>query len=326
MLVDALRRRLGDPGAASFQLMGEDLALLSGEDLAAAGAAWHEALARVPEALRARLVAELDGVQREAHRLVRKYNRSVGARIAGYVELGRRCGFAYPWPVVAILGLEQVLAGMRQNRVYGLVGEAARRLGWRALWQLADGSEDVLRRTNRGIFADSVPTVLMGLRAHALAAGGEAELGRALVDGPLPPLFDEECRALARGLADGLAVADGEARFAALAALTLRHFCREQAIFTHHIGPPPSRPESPVIRRLLSIRAVPAPVVRQGAVMLEPYRLPRGFDLRDHAARVAVFGRAFVSSVTGSLADYRAAAAHVVARWGRPGERPPIGV
>jgi hypothetical protein len=36
MLVDALRRRLNDPRAHSFQLMGEDLALLDGADFAAA--------------------------------------------------------------------------------------------------------------------------------------------------------------------------------------------------------------------------------------------------------------------------------------------------
>jgi hypothetical protein len=42
--------------------------------------------------------------------------------------------------------------------------------------------------------------------------------------------------------------------------------------------------------------------------------------MRDHDARVALFARAFVDSVTRSTADYRVAAAHVVARWGRPGE------
>ena len=323
MLVDALRRRLGDPEAASFQLTGEDLVLLTGDDLARAGADWQAALARVAEPLRPRVVDELGAVQREAHRFLRKYNRSVGARIAGYVELGRRCRFAYPWPVVAVLGIEQVLSGMRQNRVYGLVGEAARRLGWRALWQLSDGGDDVLRRTNRGIFADSVPTVLLGLRAHALAGAGEPALAAALLDGPLPPVCDEECRAVARGLRDGLALVDPAARFTALARLTLRHFGREQAIFSHHIGPPPARATSPVVRRLMAIRAVPAPVVRRGQVRLEPFALPPDFDLRDHATRVALFGRAFVESVTGSAADYRLAAAHVLRRWGRPGERLP---
>lgn len=321
MLIDALRRRLGDPEAQSFQLLGEDLVALTGSDLWEAARAWQEALGRVPAQHRARADEELTALQGEAHRFLRKYNRSVHTRVAGYVELGRRCRFAYPWPVVAILGIEQVMEGMRHNRVYGLVGEAARRVGWRALAQLTDGSEDVLRRTNRGIFADSLPTVLLGLRAAALRVGGEAALAEALLDGPLPPTFDEECRGLARALYDGLAIADARARFAALSRLTLRHFAREQAIFTHQIGPPPSRPQPLLLRRLLAIRAVPAPLVDGGRVRLAPFALPRGFDMRDHAARVALFGRAFVESITGSVADYRVAVGHVIARWGRPGER-----
>lgn len=321
MLIDALRRRLGDPDAQSFQLAGEDLIALTGEDLADAARAWQAALERVPVEHRARVDAELGALQHEAHRFLRKYNRSVHARLAGYVEIGRRCQFAYPWPVVAILGIEQVMEGMRHNRVYGLVGEAARRVGWRALAQLTDGSEDVLRRTNRGIFADSLPTVMLALRAAELRRGGEAALAGALLDGPLPPTFDDECRALARALYDGLAIADAHRRFETLARLTVRHFAREQAIFTHQIGPPPSRPQPALLRRLLAIRAVPAPVVAGGRVRLAPFALPAGFDLRDHAARVSLFGRAFVDAITGSVDDYRVAVAHVVARWGRPHER-----
>ena len=321
MLIDALRRRLGDPDAQSFQLAGEDLIALTGEDLADAARAWQAALERVPVEHRARVDAELGALQHEAHRFLRKYNRSVHARLAGYVEIGRRCRFAYPWPVVAILGIEQVMEGMRHNRVYGLVGEAARRVGWRALAQLTDGSEDVLRRTNRGIFADSLPTVMLALRAAELRRGGEAALAGALLDGPLPPTFDDECRTLARALYDGLAIEDAHQRFETLARLTVRHFAREQAIFTHQIGPPPSRPQPAVLRRLLAIRAVPAPVVAGGRVRLAPFALPAGFDLRDHAARVSLFGRAFVDAITGSVDDYRVAVAHVVARWGRPHER-----
>jgi hypothetical protein len=324
MLVDALRRRLGDPDAQSFQLLGEDLSALTGEDLMDAARAWQVALERVTPALRARVSDELTTLQRDAHRFLRKYNRSVHARLAGYVEIGRRCRWAYPWPVVAMLGIEQVLTGMRHNRLYGLVGEAARRLGWAALDQLSDGSEDVLRRTNRGIFADSLPTVLLALRAHALREAGEAAVAEALLDGPLPPTFDEECRALARALYDGLGVRDATERFGALSRLTTRHFAREQAIFSYQIGPPPSRAQPRVIRRLLAIRAVPAPVIADGRVTLAPFALPAGFDLRDHAARVALFGRAFVDSVTRSVDDYRSAAAHVTARYGRKSERPDI--
>lgn len=324
MLIDALRRRLGDPDAQSFQLAGEDLIALTGADLADAARAWQGALGRVPEAYRARVDGELTALQHEAHLFLRKHNRSVHARLAGYVEIGRRCRFAYPWPVVAILGIEQVMKGMRQNRVYGMVGEAARRVGWRALVELIDGSDDVLRRTNRGIFADSLPTVMLALRADGLRRGGEAALAGALLDGPLPPTFDDECRALARALYDGLAIDDPQERFATLARLTVRHFGREQAIFTHQIGPPPSRPQPAMLRRLTRIRAVPAPIVADGRVKLAPFPLPAGFDLRDHAARVSLFGRAFVDSITGSIDDYRVAVAHVVARWGRPRERAAI--
>ena len=307
-----------------FSSLGEELIALTGEDLAEAARAWQAALERVPAAQRARVGEELTALQRDAHGFLARYNRSVHARLAGYIEIGRRCRFAYPWPVVAILGIEQVMEGMRQNRLFGLVGDAARRLGWRALAQLTDGSEDVLRRTNRGIFADSLPTVLLALRADERRRGGEVAVAEALLNGPLPPTFDEECRALARALYDGLAIADPRARFAALAQLTTRHFAREQAILTYQIGPPSRRPQPAVLRRLLAIRAVPAPVVVDGRVTLAPFPLPAGFDLRDHAARVSLFGRAFVDSVTRSVDDYRAAAAHVVGRWGRPGERATI--
>jgi hypothetical protein len=45
--------------------------------------------------------------------------------------------------------------------------------------------------------------------------------------------------------------------------------------------------------------------------------LPRGFDILDHAARVELFGQAFVRSVTHDEADYRAAVAYVLRRFGR---------
>jgi hypothetical protein len=321
MLIDVLRRRLGDPDAQSFQLSGEDLIALTGEDLAEAAREWQAALERVPAAYRARVADELAALQAKAHRFVRKYNRSVHARVAGYVELGRACRFAYPWPVVAILGIEQVMEGMRQNHFYGLVGEAVKRLGWRALAQLTDGSEDVLRRTNRGIFADSVPTVLLGIHADALRSAGEIAVADALLDGPLPPTFDGECRTLARALYDGLAIAEPNRRFETLARLTSTHFGREQAIFTHQIGPPPSRPQPAILRRLLAIRALPAPVIAGGRVRLAPFALPAGFDLRDHATRVDALGRAFVDPVIANVDDYCVAVDHVVARWGRPGER-----
>jgi hypothetical protein len=321
MLVEALRRRLGDPQARSFQLMGEDLALLTGGDLAEAAQAWQAALDAIPLLVRPRLVEVLTELQAQAHAFLRKYNRNVHARVAGYVEMARRCRFAYPWPVVAILGIEQVLSGLRQNRLYGLVGEAARWLGFRALSQLSDGSDDILRRTNRGIFADSVPTMMLALRARSLRQAGETALAEALVEGPLPPFFDDECRALARALTAGLELPDPGARFEALAELTLRHFGREQAIFSFQIGPAPTRQPPALIRRLLAVRDLPAPVVEDGQVVIRPFVLSPGFDLRDHDARVAELGRAFVTSVTTRVEDYRHACTHVLARWGRPGEQ-----
>jgi hypothetical protein len=323
MLVDALRRRLGDPDAQSFQLMGEDLAILSGEDLFEAGDAWRRGVERLPADVRPRFLSAQTTLQAEAHRFLRKYNRSVHTRIAGYLELGRRLDFEYPWPVVAILGIEQVLRGVRQNRMYGLVGAAMERV-WKPLTQLVEGTEDVLRRTNRGIFADSAPTLLLALAAHAARQEGDRALCDALLDGPLPPLMDAECGALARALADGLAVPDGGERFSRLAALTARHFGREQAIFSHQIGDNKSRRgRSGLLGRLTAVREVQAPVVvkKGGArrLIVRPYLLPRGFDIRDHAARVDAFERAFVSSVTGSLEDYRAAVRHVEGRFGRTG-------
>jgi hypothetical protein len=148
----------------------------------------------------------------------------------------------------------------------------------------------------------------------------------ALLDGPPRPLMVEESVAVARALVDGLALTDGRARFAALSALTLRHFAREQAIFTHHMGRAEvARREPALVRRFSSLRAVPAPAIERGLLgrrlVYRPHRLPDGFDLRDHDARVREFGAAFVSSVTGSLDDYRAAVAFVASRFGRAGER-----
>jgi hypothetical protein len=314
MLIDALRRRLDDPAAGSFQLLGDDLTLLSGEDWLEAARAWDAAMEKIAPSVRPRLAAELERLQRDIHAFLRRYNRSVHHRIAGYVALGQRCDFAYPWPAVAILGLEQVLLGMRTNRLYGLVGDVAVAIGKRAFAKLSDTSEDVLRRTNRGIFADSVPTVLLALRAHALRLSGDEALAAALIGGPMLPLFDAHCRAIARTLDEGLGITDPSARFSALGALTALHFSREQAIFSFHLGGKKTATSS--ARRLLSPRAVQAPIVREGRVKLARFALPRGFDLRDHEARVALFTRAFVDPVIRSRDDYRDVVAHLVRRWG----------
>lgn len=333
-LVTRLRAHLSDADARSFQLMGEDLALLGGPDLRAAAEAYDDHLARaVPAHLRAAFEAEQRELRREAHALLRRYNHSLHARVAGYLELGRRCSFEYPWPVVAILGICTVLDGMVRMRVYGLLGRVAARLGVPHVERASERIDDALRRTNRGIFADSVPLVLLALRCHHLRVLGRGELARALLEGPLPPTMDEECRALARRLTDAFAVEEGPRRFEVLAGLTLEHFRREQAVFTHHLGAPRDgapRPYASWIDAAVgNPRVVRAPrVVRSllgtRRLTFRHHPLPPGFDVRAHATRVAEFGRAFVTSVTGSREDYQAAVDHVLLRFGERGERAPL--
>ena len=125
-MLHALRHRLGAPSASSYQLMGEELHLLTVDDLRAAVAA-HDAA--IPDDLRADLVAEELALATESHRWLAKYNRSVYGRIAGYVAIGKRLDFVYPWPVVAVLGILQVIGGMDRVRLYGLAGRIASRLG-----------------------------------------------------------------------------------------------------------------------------------------------------------------------------------------------------
>lgn len=321
-LIKTLRPVLGD--AASFQLMGEDLALVSGPHLRAAADAYDAALAALDPHVRPRFEAEQAAFLLDAHAWLRRHNRSVGGRIAGYLELGRACDFTYPWPVVAILGICQVTGGLQRNRLQGLLAPALARLGAPALARLIDRSDDVLRRTNRGIFADSVPTVLYGLRAHALRESGDPALADALLNGPLPPIFDEHSRDLATRLDRALAIPDPHARFHELAALTLHHFDREQAIFTHHMGAASTDHTtsrgSTLLQRLNASDTVPAPAIvhtpRGRRLIFRPFALPRGFNMRDHHARVEAFGRAFVTSITADPDDYRAATDYVLTTFG----------
>ncbi|MCO5171841.1 MAG: hypothetical protein M9894_36540 [Planctomycetes bacterium] len=330
-LVERLRAHLADASASSFQLMGDDLALLTGPDLRAAAAAYDEHLTRaVPDALRAAFEAEQRALLREAHALLRRHNHCLHARIAGYLDLGRRFGFEYPWPTVAVLGISTVLDGMARMRVYGLLGRATARLGLPHVERASERIDDALRRTNRAIFADSVPLTLLALRCHSLRRDGRGDLATALLEGPLPPLMDEECRGLARRLTDAFGIEDGARRYEALAALTLEHFRREQAVFTHHLGAPrqgPPRPHPTWLDRLVgNVRAVRAPRVERGLLgrrrlVFRNHRLPPGFDIRAHAPRVTEFGRAFVSSITRCREDYQAAVDHTLARFGAQGER-----
>jgi len=287
--------------------MGEDLQLLT---LADVKQAIDAQLAAIDPALRDAVFAEEAALANDAHQWLRKYNRSMHGRVAGYLELGRRCEFRYPWPIVAVLGIVQVMTGMDRARLYGLAGRVASRLGYKFFEQLGDASEDILRRTNRGIFADSVPTVLRALRAEQLRRAGNTMLADALVEGAAAVLWDQESATLCRAICDGLVIEDEHARFRALARTTSRHFEREQAIFTHHIS---ARSRT---RKLPSAKSVPAPVVERGKLAFRAFALPPGFDLRDHAARVDAFGRAFVTSVTANLDDYRVARDWVIARFG----------
>src|SRR5262245_43830101 len=118
-LVDSLQALLVRR-TSSFQLMGEDLALISGAALREAAAGYEAELGKLPPGLAARFEAEQALVLREAHQWLCKYNRSVHTRLRGYLALGRRCEFEYPWPVVAMLGICQVLTGIRRNRLYAL--------------------------------------------------------------------------------------------------------------------------------------------------------------------------------------------------------------
>lgn len=328
-LTERLRDRLDDPTAGSFQLMGEDLGRLTGPDLAEAGEAYRAALAeRVPAELRDAFEVEQADLARLAHRWLRRYNRNLFGRVAGYLALARLVRLEYPWPIVAILGIGQVQQGLFRMRAYGLAGRAAARFGLAFLEKATDGIDDVLRRTNRGIFADSVPTVLYALRCHDLRRSGRDALASALLDGPLLPAMDDESRALARALVEAFALADPAARFRRLADLTLRHFGREQAIFTHHMGGnrrAPGRPDRRRLTRWLTEpRRLPAPaIVGRGArrhLAYRPFALPRDFDMRDHETRVAVFGEAFVTSVMSELDDYGLAAAYAFEHFGRASE------
>jgi hypothetical protein len=345
-LADALHEALRDPRALSHQLLGEDLVGIPPVHLKAAAASYERDLDAVPSALRRELLDEHGAAIAEAHAFLRRYGRSLHTRVAGYVELGRRLRFDYPWPVSAVLGLCQVFRGVRRAHAWALLGDALTELGWPYLSYLSEGTHDVLYRTNRGIFCDSVPTVLWALRADGLRARGKAELAAALLDGPLPLSFDQDSRRLARAIYDVLATSDGDERLQRGATLTLIHFEREQRIFSYHLGPPQEPGQGstqsgppPLIRSLMAIRRLSVPVITPAPRLLRMLgrgqgprvrfgnmRLPHGFDLRDHEARVAVLGRAFISEVTGDRERYRAAVEYVLRRFGRPGERVPPGM
>jgi hypothetical protein len=122
---------------------------------------------------------------------------------------------------------------------------------------------------------------------------------------------------------DGLGVRDDEERFARLAAVTLQHFGREQAIFTYHLGRGKTR--SGLLASMTRVRSVAAPRIVRGRRGLEltflPYALPAGFEMSDHEARVEQFGRAFVRSITATRPEYEVATRYVNDRFGARSRR-----
>lgn len=305
----------------SFRLMGEDLVGLTRDRLRGAADEHDAELERhVPPSLRNAVRDERDRISEEAHAILARSNASIHSRVRGYVELGRRLDFEYPWPVVAVLGITQVMRTLRMVHLLGLAGSALERLGRPRLAETVEKTDDVLRRTNRGIFADSVPTVTFALRCHTLRKEGREDLATALLVGPRMVWMDAESMALATRLYEGLALPDPDERFRHLADLTLRHFAREQAILSFHMGARTSpvatrRPKSWVARRL-DPKSVYAPRIHRGKLELAPFPLPDGFEMKDHDRRVEVFGEAFVKSITRSRNEYEIARDWVVGRFG----------
>jgi hypothetical protein len=326
-LTDRLALHL--PDAKSFQLMGEDLTLLGGEDLIAAAEAWRHALEqRVPASMRPAFLHEQVEAAAEAQQWLRRYNISLHDRIAGYLALADQIE-DYPWPIVAILGLMEVRGSISRFGALTAGSPLLARFGYTHWTRMADRTLDVLRRTNRGIFADSVPLVLYALRVRALEREGQHELARALIDGPLPPIWDAAQAVVLARLVEGLREPDPERRFRALADLTVDQFEREQQVFTHHLGgdrsdrsdarrsaPRPTRGPAARLQAWLAPPEVRAPRIERSnggpRLVFAPSPLPPGFDLRNHAARVELFSELFVRAVLGSRGDYDCAA-----RWCR---------
>lgn len=317
---------MSPPASPSFRLAPSRL---TGRDLVVAGDEYRAHLRRLPAELRDRFEGEQRALADDAGSWIERYNRNLFSRVSGYWALGRRLDFDYPWPVVAILGICQVLGGVWRSRFYGLLGACASQLRYPRLEKLADATDDILRRTNRGIFADSVPTVLYALRCRELRDLGDHRLAAALEDGPLPPILDDESRELIRRLVRYLEEPDPARRFRDLSKLTMRHFDREQAVFSHHMGVERDaryQPRRGWLGLMTRPRSVPAPViVGSGAsrkLHFAPFSLPADFDMRNHDSRVAAFGAAFVQSVTGSPADYRVALDYLWQRFAANEERP----
>jgi hypothetical protein len=306
----------------SFRLMGEDLVALSPDRLRVLLDEYDAELElHVPPSLREEVREERTVISREAHELLSRYNTSIHTRVRGYVALGERLDFEYPWPVVAVLGITQVMRTLHTVHLLGLAGSALERFGHTRLTETVERTDDVLKRTNRAIFADSVPTVTFALRCHVLQKEGRRDVAEALLAGPRMLWMDGEALGIATRLYEGLGVEDPDERFRRLSDLTLAHFAREQAILSFHMGvrvsSSPTKPRKSWVARMLDPKSVYAPRIRKHALELAPFPLPDGFQMKDHERRVEVFGEAFVKSITRTRHEYEIARDWVMGRFGK---------
>jgi hypothetical protein len=315
----ALRRAFEPADASSFRLSSDELWLVTGADLKKAADEYDQAMSKVKPDLRKRLVDEHVELATATWKWLRKFNVSMEERMAGYSALGRAFAWEYPWPAVAVFGTLAMRTGLRQSEALRLAGSAVR-----PVLEVGDWMQDVLRRTTRGVFADSIPAALWALRCHCLRQAGESMVADALLDGPLPPAMDDENLSVMRNLDATLKLENAEQRFSALTDMSMKQFDRDQAVFTGALGSMrngrlPSW--EPWRVRFTRMKKVEAPVIRGEKLVLEPFALPRDFEVRNHGQRTELFGQAFVSSITGSIKDFKVAVADVSKRF--PPKAPP---
>lgn len=312
-MTDSLLRSLPPADASSFLLSSDELWLVTGADLKKAGDEYEAAMAKVKPDLRKRVAEEHAELATTTWKWLRRFNVSLEERLAGYSAMGRAFGWEYPWPAAAALSVMSLKSGVRQSEAIRLAGAAVR-----PLLEVGDWLQDVLRRSMRGMFADAIPTSLWALRCHGLRLSGQGVVADALLDGPLPPAMDEECRSVMRNLDAALRLTGAQDRFRALTEMTLKQLDREQAVITAHLGAArggrnPSW--EPWRLRLTRIKKIEAPVVKAGKLSFETYALPAQFEVRNHHQRTQVFGQAFVRSITGSVEDFKVAAREVARRF-----------
>ncbi|NUO53736.1 MAG: hypothetical protein HOV80_33225 [Polyangiaceae bacterium] len=318
MLIQQLRRVIADPTARSFRVVGDDFHGLTFADLKAAAAEYDDALRVVPSALRETVKSEHEAHAREVQLTLRASSRDVYQRVRGYLAVAQRTGFELVWPTVAALGISQILAGAGAYRLVSLLGEYANALGYDGVSELSAAIDDMVRRANRSIYADSISTSLFALRCVALRRSGRSALADALLAGPPPLTMDEQSWRIVRSIDLAASIDDGKARFTELARIAFDEFEREQAALTYHLdGRLELRGAPDWIQKRLRIQSVTLPVIEGGRLSFRKELLPDGFDLTDHRARVEGPGRAFFDAVTQSPEAFRATVAYVVRRFGR---------